>query len=151
MLKLSTIWNFEEARRSAIDNLPFTGMDSDDPVARIELAMTYKVRQWFLPALQKLATEEHRLGTEDAQRLGLEFSLKVAELKGKVQGFEQVKRTMPSGWISSTRISPVTEFIKELFPAAVVTGSEINDAQSWDPASLSFLPIQQGLMSEDEM
>ena len=142
MLKLSTLWNFEEARRSAVSNLPFT--DVDHPVTRIELAMTYKVRQWFLPALQKLATQEHRLGTEDAQRLGLEFSLKVSELRGKVQGFERAKGvTHSSTWTVPTPATvPVTDFIKELFPAAIMMGPGIDDPRLWDPTSLSFLPGQ---------
>jgi hypothetical protein len=113
--------------------------------------MTYKVRQWFLPALQKLAVQEHRLETEDVQRLGLEFSLKVAELRGKVQGFERAKE-VPSGggWIGSQAIptAPVTEFIKELFPAAIVTSPGIDDPRSWDPVSLS---VQPGLTSEAEI
>jgi len=150
VLKLSTLWNFEEARQSAINNLPFT--DLDHPVTRIELAMTYKVRQWFLPALQKLATHEHRLGTEDAQRLGLEFSLKVAELRGKVQGFERANASPSGGWgsgkTSTPTCVPVTDFIKELFPAAVATGL-LDDPRPWDPTSLSFSPVQLGTISEN--
>jgi hypothetical protein len=141
VLKLSTLWNFEEARRSAINNLPFT--DVDHPVMRIELAMTYKVRQWFLPALQKLATQEHGLKTEDVQRLGLEFALKVAELRGKVQGFERARGSAGS-WNMSIPAVPVTDFIKELFPAAIVLGSAVDDSRSWDPMSLCFRPGESG-------
>ena len=109
--------------------------------------MTYKVRQWFFPALQKLAKHEAGLDAEDVQRLGLEFALKVAELKGKVQGFQRAKGMIPSGaWNSANPAVPVTDFIRELFPASIMTGS---DSQLWDPASLSFLPSELGQATDD--
>jgi hypothetical protein len=46
--------------------------------------------------------------------------------------------------------TPVTDFIKELFPAAIVTGPEIDDSRSWDPMSLSLLPADPSSISEDE-
>jgi hypothetical protein len=140
VLKLSTLWDFQEARKCSIANLPFT--DVDHPVLQIELAMTYKVRQWFFPALQKLATQAHGLKPEDVQSLGLEFALKVSELRGRVQGFERATRLSGSCDISYPAV-PLADFIKELFPAAIVTGPwpGVDDsALSWDPKSLAFLP-----------
>jgi hypothetical protein len=142
VLKLSTLWDFQDARRTAIDNLPVT--DGDDPIARIELARIYKVPQWSLPALQMLATQGHRPVTaQDVERLGLQFSLNVAELQGKVKGFNRGRRPTCDFDLSSAQVCPVVKFIEELFPAAIMSGRGWGDSRPWDPITLSFLPIAE--------
>jgi hypothetical protein len=129
--------------------------------------MIYKVRQWFLPALQILATQDHRpMTTHDVVRLGLQFSLNVAKLQGKVKGFNLGKGT-PSAFgqssvedlgkgkvkgfnfgkgspsvfgQSSVEACPVVEFIRELFPAAIVSSIPGREgSRAWDPMTSSFL------------
>lgn len=140
VLKLSTLWNFEEARKCAINNLPFT--DFEHPVTRIELAMRYKVRQWYFPALQKLATQQYSFETQDVERLGLNFAMKVVELRGRVQGFERAMTVTSATRKPVVPVLHVTDFIGELFPAAIMKDSEVYDSRSWDPLSLSFLSWQ---------
>jgi hypothetical protein len=47
VLKLSTVWNFEDVRRKAIDSL--AGFALDDPIARFLLLSQYNVEEWRIP------------------------------------------------------------------------------------------------------
>lgn len=143
VLKLSTLWDFQDVRSIAIDNLPVT--KGDDPIARIELARIYKVRQWFLPALQMFATQEYPpVTTQDVERLGLQFTLNVAELRGRVKGFNRGRGTAGAFGSSSAQV-PVVEFIEEFFPAAIMSETDRDDSRPWDPMTLCFLSPAEDL------
>jgi hypothetical protein len=128
VLKLSHLWEFKEIRKQAIAKL--TPTEHDDPITRIELARTYQVREWFMPALKLLAVQSKPLSEEDVPRLGLAFSLKVSQLQGNLQGYKTSSGTPTSRQMEM--------FIRGLFPAA--TTSDLRDRQ-WDPESLELLPL----------
>jgi hypothetical protein len=127
VLKLSHLWEFKEIRKQAIAKLRPT--EHDDPITRIELARTYQVREWFLPALKLLAVQSKPLSEEDVPRLGLAFSLRVSQLQGNLRGYKTSSGTPTSRQMEM--------FIRGLFPAA--TTSDLH--RQWDPESLELLPL----------
>jgi hypothetical protein len=126
VLKLSHLWEFKEIRKEAIAKLKPT--EHYDPITRIELARTYQVREWFMPALKLLAVQSKPLSEEDVPRLGLAFSLKVSQLQGNLRGFKTSSGTPTSRQMEM--------FIRGLFPAATI--SDLH--RQWDPESLELLP-----------
>jgi hypothetical protein len=67
VLKLSTVWNFEDVRRKAIDSL--AGFALDDPIARFLLLSQYNVEEWRIPTLNALARRTKPLDEYDSIRL----------------------------------------------------------------------------------
>jgi len=116
VLKLATLWQFDEAKKIAIYNLNIHTVCI--PVMRIKLARTYNIPEWLMRGLSTLARQRESLSVEDVDQLGVEFSLKVAELRGKVLGFKRANNSSPV---------PVMSLIKEGFPDAITTGSEDED------------------------
>jgi len=113
VLKLATLWQFDEAKKIAIHNLDIHTLRR--PVMRIKLARTYNIPEWLIRGLSTLAEQRESLSVEDVDQLGVEFSLKVAELRGKVLGFKRANDSSPV---------PVMSLIKEGFPDAITTGPE---------------------------
>lgn len=109
VLKLATLWQFEEVRKLAIDTLTSIMVD---PILRIEHARAYDVRQWYWIALHELGDGENSPSPQDAERLGVEFSRRVAELQGIFKGYKRCSREIP-----------VVELIASLF-ADEVLGTE---------------------------
>lgn len=93
VLKLSTAWNFEAIRQTAIEELATYG--ETDPILRLIVAKRFDVLHWFVPAVNALARREAPLGSEDYDRLEVlgkpqaifKFMLKIA----------QVRESLPSG------------------------------------------------------
>jgi hypothetical protein len=67
VLKLSTVWNFEDVRRKAIDSL--AGFALDDPIARFLLLSQYNVEEWRILTLNALARRTKPLDEYDSIRL----------------------------------------------------------------------------------
>lgn len=117
VLKLATMWQFEEARTLAIDTLTTMVVD---PITRIEHARAYDVHHWYWTALYELGNGENSLRLQDAERLGVELSLKLAELQGMFKGYKKCSRQIP-----------IVESISSLF-ADEVMGTKA-------PAALSLI------------
>jgi len=78
VLKLSTMWSFEDLRDLAIQamtDLPI------DPIERAALADEFNVEEWLLPALNELAQREEPISVEEARRLGWERALQIAAVR----------------------------------------------------------------------
>lgn len=86
-----------------------------DAVTRIELARTYDLRQWYWAAIRTLVEQDKRLDDHDAQRLGLQFSTRIMELRGFVAG---LTRTRKYGDLSIAA-SLLWQFIRDIFPEEV--------------------------------
>jgi len=78
VLKLSTMWQFGELRRLAIRKMSQLTMDT---VEAIFIAREYQVTEWLLPCLHSLAQRKEPLGLRDVNRLGLDYVLKMAEVR----------------------------------------------------------------------
>ena len=73
ILKLSDLWSFDASRNLAISTL-----DSlvHDPVRRIEIARSFQIEGWILPALKRLAVRAGclPLTDQDADRIGWDYT-----------------------------------------------------------------------------
>jgi hypothetical protein len=78
VLKLSSMWSFEDLRDLAIQNMSQLTVD---PVERAALAKEYHIDEWLLPALNELAQREEPIGVEEARRLGWETALQIASVR----------------------------------------------------------------------
>jgi hypothetical protein len=78
VLKLSTMWSFDDLRDLAILNM---SQLSIDPIERAALAKEYSIDEWLLPALNELAQREEPIGIEEARRLGWETALQIAAVR----------------------------------------------------------------------
>jgi hypothetical protein len=78
ILKLSTMWEFDEIRKIAIANLEELPIDV---VETIVMARDYHITAWFIPSLNKYAKLDRPISVEDMDRLGLEYILKVVEAR----------------------------------------------------------------------
>jgi hypothetical protein len=103
------LWEFDEARKLAIDTLYTMDIDS---VTRIELARTYDIRQWYWAAIRTLVEQDKRLDDRDAQRLGLKFSTRIMELRGFVAGLTRTRKYGDLGISTSL----LWQFIRDFFP-----------------------------------
>ncbi|KAI6040611.1 hypothetical protein EDC04DRAFT_2566843 [Pisolithus marmoratus] len=86
VLKLSTMWKFDELRKVAIQRLdqPFQPLN---PVEKFVLASKYGIKQWILPALLVLAQRSEPISVEEGHRIGFDNALKLAAVR------EEFKRT----------------------------------------------------------
>jgi hypothetical protein len=108
VLKLSTMWDFEDARKTAIEVLTTTDIDL---INRIELTRMYDVPQWYWPAIRALCNRTKRLDDFDVKRLGPDFSLRIAELRGQIAGYK-----WGGGWQTGGHQSDMTiQFIQDIF------------------------------------
>ncbi|EIN06768.1 hypothetical protein PUNSTDRAFT_46162 [Punctularia strigosozonata HHB-11173 SS5] len=78
VLKLSTMWQFDHIRSLAIRTLSVIPMEA---VSKVVLAKTYNVEEWIVPSLNEIARRSEPIGVEDAAQLGLEWALKLAEVR----------------------------------------------------------------------
>ncbi|RDB18093.1 hypothetical protein Hypma_000976 [Hypsizygus marmoreus] len=131
VLKLSTIWEFNAVRELAISTM--TPMEID-PVSKIEVARAYQVDQWFCPALLQLVEEPQRPLLQDVNRLGIAFTLRVAELRGRVAGHRRQGRAMELGFMADGQ--QALTFIHELFPEVEV---KLSDPRIPKPDSEAFM------------
>ncbi|OSC96441.1 hypothetical protein PYCCODRAFT_1356158, partial [Trametes coccinea BRFM310] len=75
VLKLATMWQFDEIRKRAIEYLRL-----EDPVTRAMLARQYNIRGWLTKALWELSHRGHTLQHEDYIALGFDFAINVVHL-----------------------------------------------------------------------
>lgn len=79
VLKLSEMWGFTNLRKVAIKRLSNMRLD---PVFKVSLAMTYHIPRWFIPGLVGIARRESSLEPKEAELLGWDCALKIAEVRG---------------------------------------------------------------------
>ncbi|KAF9809200.1 hypothetical protein IEO21_07500 [Rhodonia placenta] len=79
VLKLSEMWGFTDLRKVAIKRLSNMRLD---PVFKVSLAMTYHIPRWFIPGLVGIARRESSLEPKEAELLGWDCALKIAEVRG---------------------------------------------------------------------
>ena len=80
VLKLSTMWHFQDIRERAIKALENV-TPSMDLVDKIVIARKFAVSSWLVPSLHALVQREKPLDLSEGNRLGLEWALKVAEVR----------------------------------------------------------------------
>jgi hypothetical protein len=52
-----------------------------DSVIKIKLAIDYHVEEWLLPALNSLVQRAEPMDIDDANRLGVDYTLKIAAIR----------------------------------------------------------------------
>ena len=81
------MWGFDEARTQAIEKLAPTTA-AVYLIQIIILAKEHNVHQWYSSSLKQLIERPDPLMVEGVNRLGLELCLKVAQMRGKVEGLK---------------------------------------------------------------
>lgn len=79
VLRLCEMWGFTDLRKVAIKRLSVMRLD---PVFKVSLAMTYHIPRWFIPGLVGIARRESSLEPKEAELLGWDCALKIAEVRG---------------------------------------------------------------------
>jgi hypothetical protein len=100
VLKLATVWNFDDVRRKAIGALAI--YQQRDPILGITLSHQYHVDEWFVPAVNKLAQRDIPFSDQDLvnlQALGdaqavLTFVLRVGRVR---ESFVPIPASQHSG------------------------------------------------------
>ncbi|KAI6040624.1 hypothetical protein EDC04DRAFT_3140241 [Pisolithus marmoratus] len=93
VLRLSTMWEFDELRNVAIQHLDqpspsFNAADTPppfNPVDKFALASKYEIKEWYLPALLTLARRSKPISIEEGHRIGFENALKVAAVREELK------------------------------------------------------------------
>ena len=80
VLELSTMWQFHGIRAKAIKALESLTI-SMDPVDKIVMARKFDVSPWLVSSLLALVQREQPINLSEGTRLGLEWALKVAEVR----------------------------------------------------------------------
>jgi len=78
VLKLSTMWQFQKIRATAIKTMEGQSMDLID---KIVIARRFDVSAWLVPTLNTLIQREKPIDLSEGDRLGMEWVLKVAEIR----------------------------------------------------------------------
>jgi len=78
VLKLSNMWQFHKIRATAIKKLETITMDLVD---KIVIARRFDIPTWLVPTLNALIQRESPVGLSEGNRLGMEWVLKVAEVR----------------------------------------------------------------------
>jgi hypothetical protein len=74
------MWQFQDIRARAIKALDSLTL-SMDPVDKIVMARKFDVSQWLVTSLHALIQREKPLDLSEGNRLGMEWVLKVAEVR----------------------------------------------------------------------
>ena len=78
MLKLSSMWHFHKIRTIAIKKMEGLSMDLID---KINIARRFDISAWLVPTLNALVQREKPIDLLEGNRLGMEWVLKVAEVR----------------------------------------------------------------------
>lgn len=78
MLELSNMWDFKTIRETSISMLAHLPLDHVD---KIMLLRKYDIPEWTTDAYTALAQREKPLSLEDAERLGLDFTMKIVQVR----------------------------------------------------------------------
>ncbi|KAI6040626.1 hypothetical protein EDC04DRAFT_1459445 [Pisolithus marmoratus] len=84
VLKLSTMWEFDELRNAAIQYLDPSSQRLH-PVDKFVLALQYDIKKWLLPTLLELAARAEPINTEEGHRIGLENVVKLAAVREDIE------------------------------------------------------------------
>ncbi|KAL5532858.1 hypothetical protein ACEPAF_4632 [Sanghuangporus sanghuang] len=78
VLQLSHMWSCDRLFALAISKLSVLEVD---PILKIMLAKTYNIEAWLPPAYFSLVTRAEPLTLEDAEKLGMETTIKLTEVR----------------------------------------------------------------------
>ncbi|OCB88008.1 hypothetical protein A7U60_g4793 [Sanghuangporus baumii] len=78
VLQLSHMWSCDRLFALAISKLSVLEVD---PILKIMLAKTYNIEAWLPPAYFSLVTRAEPLTLEDAEKLGMETTMKLTEVR----------------------------------------------------------------------
>jgi hypothetical protein len=78
VLKLSNMWQFHKIRATAIKKMEDLSMDLVD---KIVVARRFDISAWLVPTLNALIQREKPIDFSEGTRLGMEWTLKVAEIR----------------------------------------------------------------------
>lgn len=76
VLKLSTMWRFEELRQEAMNELAQMVIGS---VEKVALAREYRVEKWLVDGYTELIKRDTGLSSEEKERLGYETTIRIYE------------------------------------------------------------------------
>ena len=79
-LKLSTTWNFDAVRQSALSSLEKLSLH---PARAIQLAQLYGVDRWIAPEIERLVLRDESLSFEEAEMIGLKTAVNVYAYRDK--------------------------------------------------------------------
>ncbi|KAI5988166.1 hypothetical protein EDD15DRAFT_2199112 [Pisolithus albus] len=80
VLKLSRMWQMEEIRRAALNNLKYSAVQKG-AVEKLALALKHDIKDWIILGVEELARRPEPISVEDTEVLGLEVALKVAAVR----------------------------------------------------------------------
>jgi hypothetical protein len=78
VLKLSSMWQFLKIRATAIKAFESFSIDLVD---KIVMARRFDISSWLIPSILELAQREKPLNLLEGKSLGMEWALKVAEVR----------------------------------------------------------------------
>ena len=78
VLALARRWGFEDISALALSRMETFNIEE---VYKVELAHRFELKHWYFDAYMKLAKREKSLTTEEALRLGIDFSLKIVKAR----------------------------------------------------------------------
>lgn len=117
-LKLATMWNFSSMRNGLILKLSEICLP---PARRLELARTYNIPHWFVPALQELALRDEGLTLKEAEMLGLKLTHTFSCLRDT--RYKQLMES--SGTFSHRQVIAPQKGSKYISTEITVQGSEL--------------------------
>lgn len=106
-LKLSTAWNFEVVRLTAIARLEALSLD---PPRVLQLAHLYDVEHWIAPQIECLALRPRSLTLDEAKHIGLETTIEICAHRDK---FSQLSLDIVKEHISAADMAQVRLGISE--------------------------------------
>ncbi|KAI6040621.1 hypothetical protein EDC04DRAFT_1459408 [Pisolithus marmoratus] len=99
VLKLSTMWDFNNLRNVAIQHLDVPSGPLG-PADKFALASKYETKKWLLPALIALARRSEPISVEEGRCIGFENALKLAAVREKLAAIrEEVRATKVMDWV----------------------------------------------------
>ena len=73
-LKLSTAWDFEAVRNTAVSRLESLSLGAS---RAIQIAHLYSVDHWIAPEIERLSLRPESLSLEEAEQIGLETAIEI--------------------------------------------------------------------------
>ncbi|EJD03042.1 uncharacterized protein FOMMEDRAFT_156407 [Fomitiporia mediterranea MF3/22] len=85
LLKISRMWEFERINGIVKTRIREVLWDKISAVDKIKLAHDFQLEEWYEDAYYELATRNESLSVEEAQQLGLEFSIVMAQARERIR------------------------------------------------------------------
>lgn len=82
VLKLSTMWCFDDMRKLAIKEL--SRKIKIDPVTQIILSRQYKVSEWAYSGHERLVVRSEPISVAEAERLGLSTAIRLYQIRDAI-------------------------------------------------------------------